>query len=70
MLGTVHEGQPFPHYKRTRWNNRSAGQGRFPNKGTIRVFGNDVHVALRNPNVSFVGTKDEVLELLRGLNAP
>lgn len=51
LLGVEHLGTPFPHYRRTRWNNRMAGQGRFPDRGIIRVFGTTVHVALNNPTL-------------------
>lgn len=65
LLNTTHEGQPFPYRYRTRWNNRVAGQGRFPNHGIIRIFGDMVHVALTSPTLNFVGTKEEVLARLR-----
>ena len=65
LLGTTHEGQPFPFYKRTRWNNRTAGRGRFPGRGIIRVFGDVVHVSLNNPALHMVGSKEEVLAALR-----
>jgi hypothetical protein len=64
LLGTSHEGEPFQYRYRTRWNNRTPGQGRFPGKGIIRVFGNSVHVALTDPAISMVGTKAEVLDRL------
>lgn len=65
LLGTSHEGERFQHYKRTRWNNRSPGRGRFPGRGLIRCFGHSVHVALLDPPISMMGTKEEVLERLR-----
>jgi hypothetical protein len=72
LLGTTHEGKPFPylHSRRTRWNNRIAGQGRFPGRGVIRVFGDSVHVALHSPPVHFIGTKESVLDLLRAIPFP
>jgi len=51
LLGTVHEHLPFTHHKRTRWNNRKPGSGRFPGCGIIRIFGNEVHIAIRSPIV-------------------
>ncbi len=43
---------PFPYYRRTRWNNRVAGSGRYVGNGVIRVFSeNLIHVALKNPNL-------------------
>lgn len=64
LLGTTHEGTAFPYRKRTRWNNRTPGRGRFTGRGTIRVFGDIVHVALNNPSLHFVGSKAQVLDLL------
>jgi hypothetical protein len=49
IIGGTHEGQPFRWHARTRWNNRIAGQGRYPGFGTVRLFGDIVHVALRHP---------------------
>jgi hypothetical protein len=51
ILGVAHEGEAFTHYKRTRWNNRRPGRGRFPGAGLIRVFGNVVHFNIRAPAV-------------------
>lgn len=49
ILGTTHEGEAFTHYRRTRWNNRTPGRGRFPGSGLIRVFGRVVHINIRSP---------------------
>lgn len=49
LLGTASEGKAFTHYKRTRWNNRIAGRGRFPGHGIIRAFGDVVHIHLYAP---------------------
>lgn len=50
LLGCVeHIYKEFPFKKRTRWNNRTAGNGRYPGMGLIRVFGPKVHVSLRAP---------------------
>lgn len=64
LLGTSYECEPFPYRKRTRWNNRAPGSGRYPGIGIIRVFGDEVHVTLHNPRLIFRGTKEEVLALL------
>lgn len=61
LLGAVYDCSPFPYQYRTRWNNRVAGSGRYPNHGTIRIYGDVVHVSLRNPYVRMVGTKEEAL---------
>lgn len=66
ILGTTHEYIPFPYRKRTRWNNRGPGSGRFPEKGIVRCFGNLVHIALYDPLISKVcASKEEALETLR-----
>lgn len=66
LLGANHEYVPFPWAKRTRWNNRSPGSGRFEGFGIIRVFGDKVHVSLRYPvSVNKVfNSKEEVLVAL------
>jgi hypothetical protein len=49
LLGTTYNCSPFPYRYRTRWNNRVAGSGRFPNYGIVRLFGDKVHIALIHP---------------------
>ena len=49
ILGTRYDCQPFTGHKRTRWNNRKPGGGRFPEHGIIRLFGEHVQIALRSP---------------------
>ena len=70
ILGCAHEGNKFPHRRRTRWNNRVAGRGRFPGFGIIRRFNsNNIHVALSYP-ISLQKTfksEDDVFETLKGL---
>lgn len=72
LLGTTHDGEPFPYYKRTRWNNRKAGQGRYPSYGLIRKFGDVIHVCLHHPvsHNKVYNTEDEVLDFLRSLHIP
>ena len=38
-----------PYYRRTRWTNRAAGNGRFEGIGIIRYFGGPVHIAINHP---------------------
>jgi hypothetical protein len=67
IIGGKHEGEPFRWHARTRWNNRIAGQGRYPGFGTVRLFGDVVHIALRHP-VAFHATiegREEALERMR-----
>lgn len=51
----------FPFRKRTRWNNRSAGNGRFGGHGLVRYFGpGHISISLHNPIVNgiFYNTTD------------
>ena len=68
LLGVGHQGQPFPYYKRTRWNNRAPGQGRYPGRGIIRVYGDVVHIALQNPSLYKICSQQECLDILRALD--
>ena len=68
ILNAKHEYLPFKHYKRTRWNNRSPGSGRFEGRGIIRVFGDKVQIALNNPSAYNVcNSKQEALDWLNEL---
>jgi len=69
ILDAEHEYLPFAHYARTRWNNRKPGSGRFPGRGIIRIFGNDVHIAISSPIPIHqrVRGKQEALDLLERL---
>lgn len=50
LLGTTHEYHD--PVRRTRWNNRRLGNGRFPGRGVIRPYGpHCIHVMLSNPVV-------------------
>ena len=51
ILGTTYDCRSFEHAYRSRWNNRSPGGGRFPDHGIIRLFGDQVQIALRRPVV-------------------
>lgn len=67
LLGcTEHTYKEFPFRKRTRWNNRTAGNGRYPGIGLIRVFGPKVHISLRTPVQTnrWFGSMDEALAWL------
>jgi len=53
LLGAEHAYQKFPYRKRTRWNNRSAGNGRFEGHGLIRAYSeNLIHVHLHTPRIN------------------
>ena len=50
----------------TRWGGREPGNGRFPGRGMIRVFGSTIHVSLRDPVVSGIFSSfEDVLVALR-----
>ena len=56
-----HVYRQFPFRRRTRWNNRAAGNGRYPGHGLVRYFGpSHVLVGLINPAVSGVYTSPEL----------
>lgn len=70
ILGVPDNYKSFPYQKKTRWNNRTAGNGRFEGYGLIRMFGpNCIHVALINPikvNKIFC-SPEEVYDFLFGV---
>lgn len=67
LLGTADAGEAFPYYRRTRWNNRKPGRGRFPGHGMIRAFGDVVHIHLHTPKPiqKVIEGRDAALEFLR-----
>ena len=67
LLGCPYDSKPFPYRYRTRWNNRSAGQGRYEGHGIIRIFGDKVHVALHTPPLQMIGTLDEALAAISAI---
>jgi hypothetical protein len=56
---------PVP--RRTRWNNRLIGNGRFPGFGLIRCFGNNIVVTSKNGTKVFACT-NSVYNYLREYN--
>jgi hypothetical protein len=65
LLGTTYDCKPFPYYRRTRWNNRAPGSGRFPGHGLIRAFGSTVQIATTKPAITAVcDSKEEALLVL------
>jgi hypothetical protein len=53
LLGAKYTYKPFPYTRATRWNNRTAGNGRFEGHGIIRMFGERaVVVQLHTPRCS------------------
>ena len=53
ILNYTYELKPFPYYKRTRWNNRVPGSGRFVGHGVVRAFSeNLINVCLHTPKIN------------------
>lgn len=70
ILQCDHTPNPFPYRKRTRWNNRKPGSGRFEGHGIVRVFGDSVHVALTFPKYwAIIKGKQNTLDALISLMA-
>lgn len=69
ILGTQYECEPFPYRRRTRWNNRIPGSGRYPGYGLIRKFGSQIQVHLRYPveHSKVYNTTEEVLRFLESI---
>lgn len=68
LMGTTHEyHEPVP--RRTRWNTRRLGNGRFPNRGVIRPYNAScIHVMLSNPPMTKTFTSvDALFEFLATL---
>jgi hypothetical protein len=72
LLGAEHVYRRFPFRRKTRWNNRLAGNGRFPGFGLIRLFGSHVHVHLRAPVAvnRWFESRESALSFLAELPAP
>lgn len=67
LLGAEHTYTPWIGRGPNRWNNRHAGNGRFPGFGTIKMFGpNAIHVCLHTPRVvnRYVRSPEEAYALL------
>lgn len=71
LLGTTYDCKPFPYYKRTRWNNRAPGSGRYPGFGIIRKFGDIIHVALTHPvcHTKIYTSEQDVYDFLESMQA-
>lgn len=69
IIGCPNEGVMFPYSKRTRWNNRVAGPGRYPGIGVVRKFSDRfIVVSFRNPKVhKQFSTEESVYEFLNVL---
>jgi hypothetical protein len=62
-----HSDKMFPFGRRTRWNNRKPGAGRFPGHGLVRYHGPAmIHVHLTTPPVQgLFHSIDDVLAAIR-----
>ncbi len=62
-----HVYKQFPYSKRTRWNNRLAGNGRFPGHGLVRYFSSThIHVQLICPPINgLFSSVDAALEAIK-----
>jgi hypothetical protein len=56
------------YYKRTRWNKRNKGNGRFPGFGLIRCHGDNCFIVVSKHGTKTLNTKESVFSYLRGLN--
>lgn len=66
LLGAEDAYRPNAKAYRTRWNDRTAGNGRYPGFGIVRRFGDEVQIAIRRPiemQRNFA-TTDEAIEAL------
>jgi hypothetical protein len=63
ILGIEHEwNDPVP--RRTRWNNRFLGNGRYPGFGMVRCFGQSIMVTSRKHGSKNYNTCDAVFAAL------
>lgn len=63
IIGIPHEWQE-PVARRTRWNTRFLGNGRYPGFGVIRTFGGSFHIMSKEHGTHFLPTEESVYELL------
>lgn len=68
VLGMEHEFRQPPG-RRTRWNNRRLGNGRFPGFGLVRIHGSMVMIIARSGSLTFA-SPDAAIEYLRNLPKP
>jgi hypothetical protein len=63
ILGIEHEWNK-PVFRRTRWNTRNIGNGRFPGFGLIRCFGNNIMVTTKARDTQMFSSCDAVYKYL------
>lgn len=66
ILGVEHKYH-VPYFRKTRWNARTLGNGRFPGYGVVRMFNAScIQVMLTRPTVNKVfDCKEDVFEFLK-----
>jgi hypothetical protein len=53
LLGCVHDYNPWIYDRRTRWNHRRLGNGRYLDHGMVRRYSSTlIHVSLRVPQLN------------------
>ena len=70
LLGAKHAYKKFPYGKRTRWNNRSPGNGRFVGHGLIRMFSPSlIRISLTVPrhNGTYSCSEDALVAIQKAL---
>lgn len=63
IIGIPHQWQE-PVARRTRWNNRKLGNGRFPGFGVIRTFGVHFHIMSKEHGIHRLTSEEEVYAFL------
>ncbi len=64
ILGITHEWSE-PVFKRTRWNNRKIGNGRFPGFGLVQCFGPTSFRVVSRKGTKVFNSPDGVFEYLK-----
>lgn len=67
LLGTTHVYKQ-PYKRRTRWNTRNLGNGRYPGFGTVQHFGSFIRVISHSGTRVFQTEKD-VFDYIRSLTS-
>jgi hypothetical protein len=73
LLGCETKYQPSPYYKKTRWNNRTAGNGCYEGRGIVRRFSSEnIHVQLRIPKLTgtYKTPESAITAIKESLNKP
>jgi hypothetical protein len=63
----AHNYRPYPYSKRTRWNNREPGNGRYPGHGLIRRYSStNISVSLHTPYVvGYFTSEQQALDAIK-----